>query len=236
MKKTVQFVNYAHRGASSYAPENTMMSFYLGMQMGANGIETDIQLTRDGVPVLFHDDTLMRVTGETGAIADYTWEELQKFFVKKDGLVDKIVTFDDFLSHFAFRDITFALELKKQGTAQVVADMVRAYSIGEKCVITSFNFDELCRMRLCAPELETGFLTADVSADTLRLMKEKGITELCPEATLITKEAVDDWHKQGFRVRAWGVADEALMKSAYAAGVDGMTVNFPDKLAALINA
>ena len=50
-------INYAHRGASEYAPENTLSSFYLGLLQGANGIETDIQRTKDGVLVLFHDDT-----------------------------------------------------------------------------------------------------------------------------------------------------------------------------------
>jgi len=70
------FINFAHRGASSYAPENTMSAFYLGLRMGANGIETDIQRTGDGILVLFHDDTLDRVTGQSGKIADYTYEQL----------------------------------------------------------------------------------------------------------------------------------------------------------------
>ena len=75
------FINYAHRGASSYAPENTMSAFYLGLRRGANGIETDVQRTKDGVLVLFHDDTLKRVTGQEGSIQDYTYEELQGFDV-----------------------------------------------------------------------------------------------------------------------------------------------------------
>jgi len=60
------FVNYAHRGASQYAPENTLSAFYLGLAMGANGIETDVQKTKDGVLVLFHDNSLTRVTGAGG--------------------------------------------------------------------------------------------------------------------------------------------------------------------------
>ena len=72
------FVNYAHRGASEYLPENTLLAFYTGIYMGANGIETDVQRTRDGVLVLFHDDTLQRVTGQSGCIADYTFEQLQQ--------------------------------------------------------------------------------------------------------------------------------------------------------------
>ena len=61
----MEFVNYAHRGASAYAPENTLASFYLGCQMGANGVETDVQRTKDGVLVLFHDNDLMRIAGSS---------------------------------------------------------------------------------------------------------------------------------------------------------------------------
>lgn len=61
-------VNYAHRGASEYFPENTLRSFYAGLEMRADGIETDIQRTSDGVLVLHHDDTLERVAGEKGAL------------------------------------------------------------------------------------------------------------------------------------------------------------------------
>ena len=71
-------INYAHRGASEYAPENTLSSFYLGLMQGANGIETDVRKTKDGVLVLFHDNTLDRVTDASGAVSDYTWEQLQK--------------------------------------------------------------------------------------------------------------------------------------------------------------
>ena len=66
------FVNYAHRGASEYTPENTLLAFYTGVYMGANGIETDVQMTKDGILVLFHDDTILRLTGAPGSIRDYT--------------------------------------------------------------------------------------------------------------------------------------------------------------------
>ena len=62
-------INYAHRGGSDYAPENTLSSFYLGLLQGANGIETDVQKTRDGVLILFHDSTLDRVTDHSGPVS-----------------------------------------------------------------------------------------------------------------------------------------------------------------------
>lgn len=229
-----KFVNYAHRGASHYAPENTMMSFYLGMQMGANGIETDVHRSKDGVVMLFHDDTLTRVTGQSGAISDYTLAELKQFQVNKGELFDKIPSFEDFLQHFAFRDITFAIELKQSDVVKETADLIYQYGIENKTVVTSFKYEEILKMRRYAPGLETGYLTSEVTEELLADMKAQRITELCPKADLLTAEKVAYWHSLGFRVRAWGVTDEDIMKQAYDCGVDGMTVNFPDKLCAYI--
>jgi len=228
------FVNFAHRGASEYAPENTILAFNLGIYMGANGIETDVQLTKDGVAVLFHDDTLQRVTAQQGCISDYTFDELQEFFVTKNEFSDKIVKLDDFMRFFHFRDMTFAIELKQRGTAKIAADTVSKYNINHKIVFTSFNFDELCDLREYAPNFKTGYLTNNITDELLAKMRELGIDEICPEAHMCNKEIVNKWHKMGFNVRAWGVYDENLMKQAYDAGCDGMTVNFPDKLTSYI--
>jgi len=228
------FVNYAHRGASQYAPENTMMAFELGLSMGANGIETDIQLTKDGVPVLFHDDTLARMTGKPGSVGDYTYEELRWFWVEKGILKDRIPTLKGFLDKYADKDITFALEMKKPGTHKIVADAVRSYGIGAKTVVTSFIFEELLALRAYAPELTCGYLTKNVNEETLQKMRQAGIDELCPKAEEITAEKVVFWHESGFNVRAWGVSTPELMEQVWAAGVDGRTVNFPDLLTNLM--
>ncbi len=225
-----KFVTYAHRGASEYCPENTLMSFYMGMQMGANGIETDVQKTKDGVLVLFHDDTITRVTGESGSIADYTYAELQQFFVKKGSLVDKIPMFADFLDHFAFRDITFAIELKVGGCEKDVADMIFKYGIEEKTVVTSFNFDYIRRFKEYAPSIRIGYLTHIPDESGIKALTDIGADEICPYGKELTKEHVELWHRLGFNVRAWGIADETVMKQVYDAGADGMTVNFPDVL------
>ena len=108
-------INYAHRGASEYAPENTLSSFYLGLLQGANGIETDVQKTKDGVLVLFHDDTLDRVSNKQGKLCDYTWNELKNIEIYGNcttGFYDRIVTLREFLERFSQYDINFAIELK----------------------------------------------------------------------------------------------------------------------------
>ena len=228
------FINYAHRGASEYAPENTMLSFNLGIYMQANGIETDVQLTKDGIPVLFHDDTLQRVIGQPGAISDYTYEQLRAFDVKKGEHTDKILKFEDFLIHFGFRDLSFAIELKEKNAARITADLIRKYDVGAKTTVTSFCYDALLEIRRYAPELRTGYLTETVDDQILTQMQTDGIDELCPKVIILDAEKVQCWHQLGFGVRAWGAFNEDLMRQAYDAGVDGMTVNFPDKLQAYI--
>ena len=229
------FINYAHRGASEYTPENTFLAFYMGIYMGANGIETDVQKTKDGVLVLFHDDSLERVMGQSGAISDYTYSQLCEFNVKNGDLTDKIVTLDEFIEKFAFRDITFAIELKYSGYEKEVSDIIVKYNAVKKCVVTSFRIECLEKIKKINPEIKTGYLAFDDSDETFTEMINASVDEYCPNAELITSEKVEKWHKDGFNVRAWGVINEELMKNAYDAGADGMTVNFPDKLNNYIN-
>ncbi len=228
--KNQKIINYAHRGASEYMPENTMISFNVGIFMGANGIETDVQITKDKVAVLFHDDTLERVTGEKGAISDYTYKELQEFFVIKNDFCDKILSLEDFLKTFYFREITFAIELKDEKAAEITCDLIKKYGMDEKVIITSFKYHALRTVRNYAPHLKTGYLTEEVTDNILEEMKADGIMQLCPKADIITEELVKLWHEKGFDVRAWGVSSEKLMEHAVKCGVGGMTVNFPDKL------
>lgn len=233
MRASDGFVNYAHRGASEYTPENTMLAFYTGIYMGANGIETDVQRTKDGVLVLFHDDTVDRMTNGTGKLADFTLEELRALDITNNGYVDKIVVFEDFLQHFSFRDIVFAIELKGPGVEEETADLLRKYNMLEKTVVTSSELEYLKKFRAYVPEFETGYLAADEPLDeTLdHTLLELGITEICPKVEDMTKEMVNRWHKLGFRVRTWGAFDEELMRRVVDWGADGTTCNFPDKLA-----
>ena len=228
------FVNYAHRGASTYCPENTMLSFYTGMYMGANGIETDVQITKDGVLVLFHDDDTERILGVKGAIADFTYAELLEMNVKNGKLTDKVPTFEDFIIHFRNFEITFAIELKVVGVEKAVADMIYKYGIEDKVIITSFKFECIEEMKKCAPALKVGYLTTKTDESVTDALRAIGAEQICPYGPKVTRELVDKWHAMGFNVRAWGIADTDIMTAVYEAGADGMTVNFPDKLTELL--
>ena len=226
------FIVYAHRGASEYAPENTLMSFNLGVYMGANGIETDVRRTKDGVLVLFHDPDLMRVTGVEGNIADYTYEELLQFNVKNDrnGTFDKIPTLEDLLKYFGWRDLTFAIEIKDPDIEAEVIAMLDKYNMKDKTIITAFEYEFIQNVKKIDPTYRVGHLVRDINDEIIADLKAIGAEQICPLVTKITPENAAECHAQGFEVRAWGVTDVARMKRAYDCKIEGTTVNFPDLL------
>ena len=215
-------INYAHRGASEYYPENTLRSFYAGLDMEANGIETDIQRTKDGILVLHHDDTLARIPHVAGSIQDYTYDELLKMdfgaFKGERFAGERIVKLDTFLTHFAHRDLTLALEIKQRG---IEADCLRAIH------------DHRCRGELDA-DIMLGYLTGSITEEVLDHLAKHGIQQICPRVDLVTDESMALAQSRGFSVRFWGAKTIELMNRALDLGGDGMTCNFPDKLHAAI--
>ncbi|MBE6655495.1 MAG: hypothetical protein E7609_01325 [Ruminococcaceae bacterium] len=228
-----KFVIYAHRGASEYYPENTLSSFAAGVDMGADGIETDVQISKDGILMIYHDDFMKAKTGFEGSICDYTYEELRKARVKneKHGRIDCLMTFEDFLKYFAWRDLTLAIELKVTGIGALVIDMLRKYNALEKSIITSFRYEALTECYDYDKGVRLGWLYKERKEDTLELLAAIGAYQACPMAGAITKEDIEAYKNAGLSCRAWGISDTEIMKYAVEIGVDsGMTVNFPDKL------
>ena len=227
------FINYAHRGASAYAPENTLSAFYLGLQMRANGIETDVRRSKDGHLVLFHDDTMEKTAGIPGGVKDYTLEELRHILIYgQPGFVpDHIVTLEEFLSLFDYRDLTFAVEIKERGVEEDTLNLIRKYGIADKCIFTSFDYPCLVRLRELDKEIRLGYLFEKLTAENLQAAADIRCFQVCPHVDALDREAVERLHRMGYSVRAWGIRDEEAMRRCLDAGVDGgMTINFPDKL------
>ena len=227
-------INYAHRGASEYAAQNTLSAFYLGLACGANGIETDIRLTKDNVSVLFHDDVVDNITDGKGSVNALTLEELKKLTVYGKRVNDRIITLSTFFEHFGWRELNLALELKSEGAAKPVADLVRKYGAEALTYITSFNYAYLAEMRAYAPELKLGYLVGELTEEVNEQIDKLGIQQICPPSWLITPAVVSDYKTRRLSVRAWGVRNEEDMIRCVNAGVDGMTVNFPDRLASYL--
>lgn len=231
-------INYAHRGASEYAPENTLSSFYMGLQLGANGIETDVQRTKDDVLVLFHDDTVDRVTNGVGKLCDYTLDELKELKVfgnSTTGFYDRIVTFREFLEKFSNYDIQFAIELKGPGVEEESLNMIKEFGIFERVTFTSFQYDYIKTIKELDATARVGWLVEEVSDDIIKKLLEINGEEIAPKAECITSEMVANFRAINLGVRAWGVSGVALMKKMCDLKVDGMTVNFPDRLFQYMN-
>ena len=231
-------INYAHRGASEYAPENTLSSFYLGLLMGANGIETDVQKTKDGVLVLFHDDAVHRISNGKGRVAELTLDELNKFKIFGNataGFYDRIVTFHEFLEKFASYDINFAIELKGEGCEKETLRLVCEFGILNKTTFTSFNFEYIKKIKELEPKARVGWLVEEGNDDEVKALLEIGGEEIAPKSEFVTEQTCLKWRSLGLGVRAWGVSNIAIMKKMCNIGVDGMTVNFPDRLYQYLN-
>ncbi len=229
----------AHRGASSYAPENTFAAYDLAIEMGVHHVELDVELTSDNHVVVIHDDTLDRTTNGSGPVTSHTVEALRGldagswFDEKFSGY--RIPTFDEVLTRYKGR-LHFHTEIKGRSPSLpgLTADLISKHGMEDEVTITSFQYRQLEAMRACAPELPAGWLVREIDDETISKAQEIGLLQLCPEAKIVTGELVERLHAEGFVARAWGVTNEALMQRVVEAGADGMTVNFPDKLIAYL--
>ena len=222
-----------HRGASSYAPENTFPAFDLALEMGADGLETDIQATQDGVLVLIHDRRVDRTTNGSGAVNEIAWPALRQldagaWFASRFAGTG-VPTLEEFLSRYAGRT-GLALEIKAPGVEAQVVEALRPYDLGKSLTITSFNWESVIAVRELAPALRVGWLTRAFDSEIIERVRAAGMVQICPKAADITPELVALARRKGLEVRAWGLADEALMVRVVESGADGTSVNFPDEI------
>ncbi len=232
----MQILNYAHRGASEYAPENTALSFALGILQGANALETDVRKSADGVLYLFHDAALDRVTDGTGPVQGLTWAQLQELRVGHPNtpVCDRILSLEHFLQLFGWQELQFAIEIKEEGIAGDVLQMLKRYEMRSKTVITSTMFSALQEVKTLEPVWRVGWLVKVPSEEDLERFAGIGGEQICPNVRYLTPELSKQWHQRGFEVRAWNCKTQELMIQALQCGVEGMTVNFPDRLKAYL--
>jgi len=222
-----------HRGALGLAPENTFAGFDLALEMGVDGIETDVQRTKDGKLVLFHDFRLDRTTNGTGVLQETTWQELQHLDVgswfddKYAG--ERIPLLIEALQRYGTRS-SFDLEIKQSGIEYEVLKLVAQLKLLDRIVFTSRDLPTICNIKEKNPLAQVGLLTADFSTENLERVVKAKIPCFCPRAEKVTKHLVDQWHSLGLFVRACGVNNTQMMRNAIQAGVDGMTFDFPNLL------
>lgn len=234
----------AHRGASAYVPENTLAAFQLALDMGVTEVETDVRLTRDGVAVLCHDDTLARYGHGATSVEALRWSELRQFdmgswFSPHLHSDKRLLTLDDLFAHFGDR-LTYHVELKGKspGLAAATLVLIIKHGLAANCFITSFMYQSLIEMNVVDPSMRLGWLVQAINDDVVEKAADLGLFQLCPRANAVTKEAVDQARTVASEVRAWGLnsdqtatqaADvQTLIRRVIDAGCDGMTINWPD--------
>jgi len=228
----------AHRGASAYAPENTLAAFKLALQQGADGIELDVKLTSDGKVVVFHDQTVDRITPSKGRVNDFTLAELRKMDVGSHFDIafcgESIPTLEEVFK--AVGQLTFInIELKEfdifnDPLPEKVVQLIRRYRLTQRVLISSFNIIPLIRIRRMSPETPIGLLAlkgkAGFLASTLlgRLM---GYNSLYTEINDATPDIITNIHRRGCKIFIYTVNHEEDMQRLYEMGVDGIITNDP---------
>jgi len=232
-------INYAHRGASGYFPENTMLSFRKAIELGATGIETDVQMTSDGVLVLIHDEKVNRTTNGIGLVKDFTYDDLNKldagsWFNKKYDS-EKIPTAKQLIILAKSNNILLNLEIKNgevtyPGIEEKLIEMLYQYKYEDKVILSSFNHYSMVHCKDISKEIKTGLLYMAGLYQPEIYCKHTGADALHPYFNSLNKEIIDNAKKEGLLVNPFTVNDEACMKSLITAGVDGLITNYPDKL------
>ena len=227
---------YAHRGASKLAPENTMPAFDLAYQAGADGIETDVQLTKDSVPVLIHDENVRRTTNGTGFVQDYTYEEIKKldagsWFSSKFSDTP-IVTLEEFLGWVQDKSMVLNIELKNnvidyKNMERIVYDLLQAHQVLEQTVGSSFNPDSMKRMKEIDPKVTTAFLTSQKLPDLLGYLRRLQVDGLHAKYRLLNKKLAENCMQQNLALRSYTVNRPAQMKKCFKLKCEGIFTDVP---------
>lgn len=224
-------LNIAHRGASAYAPENTRAAFELAIAMGADMIETDVQLTRDGELVLFHDMTVTRTSDASGPLGDFSLDELRVLDIGSwydpQFAQERILTLSEMLTEFLPR-IPLVLEIKDPRATRALVETIASAGIGDRVHVTSFFWPALLDARALNPSLTLGFLTRVFDADIITRCVTRRFAQVCPHVESLTSDLVTQAHDAGLFVRAHGISERDQIDRLHATGADGTTVNWPD--------
>ncbi|WP_419956189.1 glycerophosphodiester phosphodiesterase [Neobacillus niacini] len=202
---------FAHRGYSALFAENTMSAFIAAEKANADGLELDVQLTKDGEVVVIHDEKVDRTTSGSGFVKDYTFNELRKLNAnKKSAKIEPIPSLIQVLEWMQSNQLVCNIELKNnlfpyEGMEEKVIQLVRNYNLMDRIILSSFNHYSIVLCYRIAPEIETAPLFNEriympwVYAQSIRA---KGIH---PKLATITDDIIDGAIKNGIAVRPYTV-------------------------------
>jgi glycerophosphoryl diester phosphodiesterase len=226
---------FAHRGGSALAPENTIAAFDNGLALGADGLELDVHLSRDGRVVVHHDRTLDRTTALTGPIAARDAEVLERAGVP---------ALDDVLARYRDARIIVELKVNSREMARAAVDLVRrADAVGRVC-LGSFGMRVLRAVRALEPAMATSAAREEVRWALYRSWcrwpvarssySGYQIPEFAGRTRVVSPRFVEYSHRAGLGVQVWTVDAEADARRLLAWGVDALITDRPDIIVPLV--
>jgi len=253
-------VSIGHRGCAGEAPENTLASFERALEQGAAILESDVHLTRDGIPVLIHDPEVDRVTDRTGLVSDFDFATLRSFDAGYRFSTDGGQSFPFRATGIAipsveqafvqFPNARFNLELKspEPGLVDAMISLVARLGREDLTLLTAGETPIMVELRAalarCEKPIAQGASTADV-LDFVRSAIDGSAPAPGPMALqipaefaggpLVTRELVEHAHRHDVHVHVWTINDPAQMEALLDLGVDGIISDFPARLGALLD-
>ncbi|WP_291255486.1 glycerophosphodiester phosphodiesterase [Fusobacterium sp.] len=230
---------FAHRGFSSKYPENTMLAFKKAIEIGVDGIELDVQLTKDGVPVIIHDETLERTTDGQGNIIDFTYDEISKldasYKFKNLNIVNKIPTLNEYFDFVKDYNIVTNLELKTSvieyfGIEEKVFELIKKYKLENNIIISSFNHYSVLRFKKLAPNIKCGFLTESWLIDAGKYTQKNRVECYHPYFKNLTPEVIKELKSSNIEINTWTVNKKRDMEYLIKQNIDVIITNHPDLL------
>ena len=232
-----------HRGASAVAPENTMAAFREAIAVGANGIEFDVRLTHDGVPVVIHDSTLRRTGGVNKRVADLSWEELRQidvgsWFRSGSFANETVPSLVELFELFQSNDASLYLEMKcdspaeHRPLAEACCRLINEFSFKERVVVECFQLPALKVLKEIDSEIKTAALFDRGFTDQSIITRasEIGATAVALHHRLARKSLVEKSKQAGFHVAVWTVDDPAWVQHARELGIDALITNDPARM------
>lgn len=235
----------AHRGASAYAPENTLAAIKMALfEMPCEGIEIDVHFSKDNKLVVIHDDTIDRTTDGKGAVKDYTYEELLKFnaFGKfKDKYpTEKIPTLDEVLSLVRDSGKMINIEIKEgsrkyPGIEEAVIEKLYEYSLQGTTLLSSFDHECMKKAKEIDKNVRTGLLCRKRVENPKEYGKIHNADAYNYRYLCLTPKYVAELHSYGYEVNCYTPNAKFEINYMIKCGVDTVISNYPDRADALIN-
>lgn len=232
----------AHRGACKVAPQNTIPAFQKAIEMGADGFENDVHLTKDGFIVICHNYEIDETSNGTGAILDYTLEELRQFdfgsYFSEEFAETKIPTIEEFLDLCGgLNVVNIEIKTPKQKGTDIVRKTiakVKEFGLFDKLIISCFDKDVLIECKEVDQNVRTGILYStdspytEIYDDPVAFAKKIGADAIHPLGILVDEDYIIDCHKAGLIVNPWTIDKPYAIERLRDWGSDGVITNYPD--------